>query len=307
MSGTSATTSDAEIARNPHQPEGWWRAGIDFIVAPPPRCTQTSRRRRFANSTPSRSPQTSWYSWDKTLVSRASTLLLLFFSTLAIRGEVVDQVAALVEGEVISLSEVRKLVQYKGWEVPEEPQKRRDLYLTVLDQIINQKLISRQAQQTPGIGISQEEVDIQLQAYQRRFSSQVQFQENLKSMEMTESDLREVIQRELAVWKFVQNRFEPFIILLPQQIQKYYDETLVPQLRETGAPLPALELVQEQIREILILERTNQEMDRWVRNTRRKAQVKVLLFREPPYSPNLPQELLKEWELQPVPVQPTDR
>jgi len=270
MSGTSATTSDTEIARNPHQ-------------------------------------QTSCYSWDKTLVSRASALLLLFFSTLAIRGEVVDQVAALVEGEVISFSEVQQLVQYKGWEVPEEPPKRRDLYLTVLDQIINQKLISRQAQQTPGIGISQEEVDIQLQAYQRRFSSQDQFQENLKSMEMTESDLRDVIQRELAVWKFVQNRFEPFIILLPQQIQQYYDETLIPQLRETGAPLPALELVQDQIQEILILERTNQEMDRWVRNTRRKAQVRVLLFREPPYSPNLPQELLKEWELQPVPVQPTDR
>ncbi len=26
----------AEIARNPHQPEGWRRDGIDFFVAPPP-------------------------------------------------------------------------------------------------------------------------------------------------------------------------------------------------------------------------------------------------------------------------------
>ncbi len=65
--GTSATTSDTEVARNPHQPEGWRRDGIDFFVPPPPRCTQTSRRRLFANSTPSRSPQTSSYSWDETL------------------------------------------------------------------------------------------------------------------------------------------------------------------------------------------------------------------------------------------------
>ena len=36
--GTSATTSDAEITRNPHQPEGWRRDGIDLFVAPPPRC-----------------------------------------------------------------------------------------------------------------------------------------------------------------------------------------------------------------------------------------------------------------------------
>ncbi|MDA2923335.1 hypothetical protein MYX65_01550 [Acidobacteria bacterium AH-259-L09] len=59
--GTSATRSDTEIARNPHQPEGWRRDGVDFFVTPPPRYTPASRRRRFANSTPSRSSQTSSY------------------------------------------------------------------------------------------------------------------------------------------------------------------------------------------------------------------------------------------------------
>ena len=101
-------------------------------------------------------------------------------------------------------------------------------------------------------------------------------------MEMTESTLRDLIRRELTVWRFVQTRFEPFIIVMPAQIQKYYDEILVPELAQTGAPLPALELVREQIREILILEKTNQEMDRWVKNMRGKAQVSVLLFRATP-------------------------
>jgi len=36
MSGASTTMSDAEIVRNPHQPEGWRRDGIDFFVVPPP-------------------------------------------------------------------------------------------------------------------------------------------------------------------------------------------------------------------------------------------------------------------------------
>jgi len=36
MQGTSTTTSDTEITRNLHQPEGWRRDGIDFFVAPPP-------------------------------------------------------------------------------------------------------------------------------------------------------------------------------------------------------------------------------------------------------------------------------
>ena len=80
---------------------------------------------------------------------RATTLLLLLFSPLRVWGEVADQVAALVKGEVITLSEVQQLVQYKGWQISEEPDERRDLYLTVLDQIIDQKLISHQVLQTP--------------------------------------------------------------------------------------------------------------------------------------------------------------
>ncbi|MEC4680854.1 MAG: SurA N-terminal domain-containing protein [Nitrospirota bacterium] len=238
---------------------------------------------------------------------RATALFLFLFFPLSVWGEVVDQVAALVEGEVITLSEVQQLVQYKGWQISEEPDERRSFYLTVLDQIINQKLISREAQQTPGNQISQDDITQQLQAYRRRFSSQDQFQEKLASMEMTESTLRDLIRRELSVWRFIQTRFEPFIIVMPAQIQKYYDEILVPELAQTGSPLPALELVREQIREILILEKTNQEMDRWVENLRSKAQVSVLLFRATPSSPNLPQELLTDWELQPITIRPTNR
>jgi len=238
---------------------------------------------------------------------RATALFLFLFFPLSVWGEVVDQVAALVEGEVITLSEVQQLVQYKGWQISEEPDERRSLYLTVLDQIINQKLISREAQQTPGNQISQDDITQQLQAYRRRFSSQDQFQEKLASMEMTESTLRDLIRRELSVWRFIQTRFEPFIIVMPAQIQKYYDEILVPELAQTGSPLPALELVREQIREILILEKTNQEMDRWVSNMRGKAQVSILLFRATPSSPNLPQELLTDWELQPITIEPTDK
>ncbi len=240
-------------------------------------------------------------------MSRAIALFLLLFFPLSVWGEVVDQVAALVEGEVITLSEVQQLVQYKGWQISEKPDERRNLYLTVLDQIIDQKLISREAQQTPGIQISQDDVDQQLQAYRRRFSSQDEFQDKLESMEMTESTLRDLIRRELTVWRFVQTRFEPFTIVMPPQIQEYYDEILVPELAQTSAPLPALALVREQIREILILEKTNQEMDQWVKNMRDKAQVSILLFRATPSSPNLPQELLEEWELQPVTIAPNGK
>ncbi len=100
-------TSDAEIARNPHQPEGWRRNDIVFFVAPPPRCTQTSRRRRFANSTPSRSPQTWWYSWDETL----AFLLVGSRGNGGIRGKFTDQADNRVAGNAFLLGLVLQCIQ----------------------------------------------------------------------------------------------------------------------------------------------------------------------------------------------------
>jgi len=56
--GTSATISDTEVARNPHQPEGWQRDGIDFFLS-----------LLLHDAQPSRLPQMSWYSWDETLAT----------------------------------------------------------------------------------------------------------------------------------------------------------------------------------------------------------------------------------------------
>ena len=67
MQGHRRRRETPEIVRNLYQPEGWRRDDIDFFVAPPPRCTLVSRRRCFATSTSSGSPQMLWYSWDETL------------------------------------------------------------------------------------------------------------------------------------------------------------------------------------------------------------------------------------------------
>ena len=50
MLSVSSTTSDAEIARNPHPPAGGGGMAAIACVAPPPRYTGASRRRRFVHS-----------------------------------------------------------------------------------------------------------------------------------------------------------------------------------------------------------------------------------------------------------------
>lgn len=213
--------------------------------------------------------------------------------------EVVDRVAAVVDDEIITLSDIRWLLQYRRQPIPQDPTARRELYEKTLQQLVEQKLIAAEAAQTPGIRVTSEEVEARVEAYRGRFSTDQDFQTDLSKMEMGLDELRELFRRQLAVLKFVKLRFEPFIIVLPDQIKEYYDQVLVPQLAEADQTPPPLAQEEEAIRQILTVERTTREVDRWVRSARQKARVKLLLP-EPAHLPNIPPQFEDQIQLQPA-------
>ncbi len=242
---------------------------------------------------------------EKIRVSRLRLLvsaLILPLWLLPLPGmEVVDRVAAVVDTQVITLTDLLWAIRYRGLEIPDDPVARRDMLLESLTQLVEQKLIAREAAQTPGIQVTPQDIEARVTAYRSQFPSEEAFQQRLTQIEMTPSDLRELVARQLAVLQFVKVRFEPFIIVLPDQIEEYYSDELVPELRSGGQAPPPLEVVEEQIRQVLTLQRTNAEVENWVGNARRKADVEILLYRNPDWLPNLPAELASQLQITPVP------
>ena len=204
-------------------------------------------------------------------------------------AEITDRVAALVGGEVITLSDVRWLIQYRGQTLPPDPAQRKSAYSAALNQLIEETLIATEARNTPGAEILRAEIEARVEVYRRRFRSEELFQEKLRSMGMSPERLHAMIRRQLAVQKFVRVRIQPFTIVLPREIETYYQETFLPTVSD--GPAPPLELLQNQIQEIVGRRKTNQELERWVTRARQRTAVEVLLFREPPQSPNLPKSL----------------
>jgi hypothetical protein len=200
------------------------------------------------------------------------------------RAEIVDQIAAIVDGEAVTLSDVRWLIQFRDQTIPEDPEQKEQLYSIVLKQVIDEKLIVAEARNTPGVEILQEEIEDRLDAYRQRFSSEDEFQRKLRFVGMTLQDLRELFRRQLVVGKFVQVRIEPFVIVLPREIENYYRETVLPMFQDNPVPL---ELMESQIHEVVTLRKTNEEMDRWVTRVRERTAVTVLLFRDAARLPNL--------------------
>jgi hypothetical protein len=230
-------------------------------------------------------------------------VLSLLLATASVAGQSaadLDRVAAVVEDEIITLSDLHWLNRYRRQQIPEDEEEKKLFYLNTLQQLIDQKLIASEALRTPGIQVTADEVRNRLTSYQQQFPSEEAFQQRLEEMEMSRKDLEELIERQLAVLSFVKIRFEPFIIIIPDQIQEYYQRELVAELQVAGQSAPPLALVEEQIRQILTVERTNQEMDTWVQGARKKARIEILLFRDPPFAPNIPEEFQSQIELQPL-------
>lgn len=65
------------------------------------------------------------------------------------------------------------------------------------------------------------------------------------------------------VWVYVEERLGARIFVGLEDIRKYYDEVLVPELEERGDPVPAVEEVREAIRALLREQRMNEELERW--------------------------------------------
>lgn len=205
--------------------------------------------------------------------------------------EFADRVAAVVEEEVITLSDLDWLVRYRNVALPEGAAERQEFYRQMLTQLVDEKLIAREAVRTPGIQVTPSDVDQRIDQYRSQFASGEEFQARLSEMQMSLDDLRLLARRQITVFRYLKLRIEPFIIVLPDEIEAYYRDSLVPELEENSQPVPSLELVEEEIRQILSTQKTTQELDLWVTEQRRKSDVRLLLFRDHPDAPNLPEEL----------------
>lgn len=234
---------------------------------------------------------------ERSLQHRQPLLILLalwLFGMAASQGETVDRVVAEVGEQVMTLTEVKWQIGLHNYPKPETEADMRHLYRDVLDQLINQELIARDISKTPFVEVTDSELERFFQGYLKRFESREAFEAKLTELGMTETDLRRILRRELAVNKFIELRFEPFVIILPDDIEEYYRTEYVPELEKEGQPIPDLSVVREMIRQILSVRRTTVQLEEWIGNARSRTKIRESLFPQHLDMPNLPPRFEEE-------------
>jgi peptidyl-prolyl cis-trans isomerase C len=92
----------------------------------------------------------------------------------------------------------------------------------VMDQLIGGELLYQETQKA-GIRIDPKTVDERLAQFKKRFSNDADYKASLKTMNLSENQIKSDIERSLAIEKFVLDKFMDKVSVPEKEIKEYYE------------------------------------------------------------------------------------
>jgi hypothetical protein len=186
-------------------------------------------------------------------------------------GQPVDGVAARIENDILTESEVRELGAFQqlvdGSEKP-----RTERISELADQWIVRGEIEN-AKYPPPSAADTDRAYAQLAA---QFSSPEEFTKRYAAAGLTEAAVRRMLTQQLYLSRFLDFRFRPAAQIDAKQIETYYDNEFVPQLKARNQTVPSLDDVEDTIREVLIQRAISERATQWLDDTRSRLKIDVL-------------------------------
>jgi hypothetical protein len=193
--------------------------------------------------------------------------------------ELRDRILAVVDEDPILSSDVDRAIALglvERLEGEGDEAFRRRVLESLIDQRVRLHEVSR-------FGIEQvpvEAIEEQVEAIRARFGSDEELRKRLAEVGLDLPALRQLVARQLSVWIYFEEFLGPRIFVSLEDIRRYYEETLVPELTARGARVPPIEEVREDIRQLLKERRLNEAIEGRTEELRREADV-LTFFDEP--------------------------
>ncbi len=183
---------------------------------------------------------------------------------------VVDGIAARIEDDIITESEVRELSGFQELvEGHAAPRKK------ALDELIDQWIIRTEANVALFPHPSEADVDRELERLQQQFASAEAFHARLRELGLDETAVRRLLRQEFFLTRFLDYRFRPTEQIDRKQVEDYYQQELAPKLAARSQPLPPLEDVENQIREVLTQREISGRATRWLEDSKSRLKIDI--------------------------------
>lgn len=188
------------------------------------------------------------------------------------QGKPVDRVLAVVDEEPVLASDVKQVI---GLGLAEQTADESDeaFHHRILEQLIDQKLRFHEIDRYGFTEIPVEQVEKNVEQIRSRFPSDAAYEQRLKELGLDDKGVKALVARQLLVLTYVDERLGPRVFISLDDIRDYYANVLTPKMKKEGQPVPPLDDVREDIRDVLKQQRLNQELERWTEDLRRRADV----------------------------------
>lgn len=210
-------------------------------------------------------------------IRQVRTLILLLAFALPASAVTVDRIAAVVDRQVITVSEIAQLVDIRFFPrlAANEDEHRRE----VLEALIAQALRYRDVERFGAQEIPPDTIEARVMEIRNRFPSEADFDAALARAELTPEEVRALARRQLQVEAYIQERFAPLVFVTNEEIAEYHATTWTRARRERGLPVLPLSDVREEVRTAVRSTRLQAEIEKWTTQLRARANVDVYAWR----------------------------
>ena len=205
--------------------------------------------------------------------------LCLTFACLALpaAATTVDRIAAVVDNQVLTVSEVGQMVELRFF--PRTGESEDDHRRNVLDALIAQALRFRDVERFGAQDIPRDAIEARLVEIQHRFASPADFDLAAAKAELTPDEIRALVKRQLQVEAYIQERFAPLVFITNEDVATYYAGPWTTQRRGRGLAVPPLAQVREEVLAAARASRLQEEIEKWTAQLRARANVDVYAWR----------------------------
>ena len=192
-------------------------------------------------------------------------------------GDILDRIVATVNNHIILQSEWQEAVRYEAFlsgrpldQVGAADRK------AALDRLIDQELLREQMRSSDFPHASSEVVEKRLQEIRKQYAdseNESAWKAALVRYGLTEDELRRRVALQQDLLGLVDARLRPNVIIDSKSIESYYNQELLPQLRQSGDQQVPLAEVTPKIKELLTQQKMNQMLVAWLHDLRTGSRI----------------------------------
>ncbi|GAC1429078.1 MAG: hypothetical protein NVS1B11_23310 [Terriglobales bacterium] len=194
-------------------------------------------------------------------------------------GEILDRIIAKVNGHAILQSDWEDALGFEAFIDGRQPDQLDSLQRkSALDHLIDQELLREQMHSADFEHASEEEVTARILEIRNQYpdaKSDANWRTLLARYGLTEEDLKSRLTQQLDAMRLIDARLRPAVNVDSKSIESYYNEQLLPQLKQSGEQPVPLADVTPKIKELLTQKKMDQLLVTWLQNLHAGSEIHI--------------------------------